>query len=75
MEFLRIVLLCALLTGCLQPLRVGETRKITTYGIYCTYELCGIGYWHSERGKSEEINSEESSKPEAVLPGIGVLKK
>jgi len=66
MVILRIILICFLLSSC--ALNDGESRKITAYGIWCTYSACGIGYWHSERGPN--VESEQSSKPEDVLPGV-----
>jgi hypothetical protein len=46
-------------------LRENETRKITTYGIYGLVmgSPIGIGYWHSERGPGDKIQSEQSARP------------
>jgi hypothetical protein len=66
---IKLLLIVVILSGC-QPLNQGDSRKITAYGIYCTYYTCGIGYWHSERGPSEDIKTENSSTPEKVLPGV-----
>ena len=52
--------------GC-EPLRQGEGRKITAWGIWAAPmgTPIGIGYWHSERGPN--VESEQSAKPK--LPG------
>ena len=49
-----VVLLVAgiLFAGCLSPLREGESRVITAWGIWAAPfgTPIGVGYWHSERG-------------------------
>lgn len=54
--------LAALISGC-EPLREGEGRKITAWGIWAAPmgTPIGIGYWHSERGP--DVESEQSAKP------------
>ena len=54
-----------MMSGC-TPLNQGDSRKITAWGIWCTAAACGVGYWHSERGPGENIQSEQSAKPEAT---------
>lgn len=56
------LLAVALLMGC-EPLRKGENRKITAWGIWAAPfgTPVGIGYWHSERGPG--VESEQSAKP------------
>ena len=51
------------LGGC--ALNPGESRKITAWGFWAVVfgEPVGIGYWHSERGPSKDIDSEQSAKP------------
>jgi hypothetical protein len=57
------IFFCLFLASC--ALKEGENRKITAWGFWCTPTSCGVGYWHSERGK--DILSEQSAKPEDSL--------
>lgn len=61
-----LLIAVSMLAGC-QPLRNGESRKITAWGFWAVVGAnpIGIGYWHSERGPGPDIDSEQSAPPPA----------
>lgn len=60
-----VLIMALLLFSACEPLRDGESRKITAWGFWAVIygSPVGVGYWHSERGPN--VQSEESARPPA----------
>jgi hypothetical protein len=60
---LTLALIAGVMMLSCEPLRKGEMRKVTAWGIWAAPlgQPIGIGYWHSERG--DDVEGERSAKP------------